>query len=83
MNQYYVNFRSVTTGQKAIQILQKAGITARLLRTPKDMAKEGCGYSVRVNEQTYTVAVGVLRSSGVAYSKVFRVDSAGKSWEVS
>ena len=48
MKFYYITFRSVTYAQRGEQALQKAGIRCTLLRTPKWMEEQGCGYSLRL-----------------------------------
>ncbi|MEI3130081.1 MAG: DUF3343 domain-containing protein [Oscillospiraceae bacterium] len=48
MNDYYFTFRSITTAQIGSAALHDAGLPHVLLRTPKAMAWQGCGYSLRV-----------------------------------
>ena len=51
MKIYYITFRSVTFAQRGEQLLQKSGIRAALLRTPKWMESQGCGYSLRIRTE--------------------------------
>ena len=48
MDYYFFTFRSITRAQLALRYLQAADMRAALLRTPKALATEGCGYVIRV-----------------------------------
>ena len=65
MNGFYFTFRSVTAAQRAQQLLQSAGISAGLLRTPAQLAVNGCGYCLRVGTRRAGAAMGLLQGSGL------------------
>ena len=71
MKTYYITFRSVTFAQRGEQILQKNGIRCALLRTPKWMEVQGCGYSLRVWTEDIGQILGLLRSQKVQLRKVY------------
>ncbi len=71
MNNYYITFRSITGAQRAVRVLEKAGVRAYMQRTPKSMVTEGCGYALRIRSDKAVTAMGLLRSSGLSYGKVF------------
>lgn len=71
MKFYYITFRSVTHAQRAEQILQKQGIRCSLLRTPKWMESQGCGYSLRLWTSDVTQGVEALRKAGALMRKVY------------
>ena len=48
MHEYYFTFRSITTAQRARELLRRQKLPGVLLRTPKAMALQGCGHSLRV-----------------------------------
>lgn len=77
MKFYYITFRSVTTAQRGEQALSKAGIRANLLRTPKWMEAQGCGYSLRLWSDSVESAVSVLRNRGIAFRRVYEQTSDG------
>ena len=77
MNNYYITFRSITGAQKAVKILERAGISTAMQRTPKNMVTEGCGYAVKVREDKSAAAIRLLRSSGVNYGKLFIAADGG------
>ena len=71
MKFYYVTFRSVTFAQRGEQVLQKEGIRCTLLRTPKWMEKQGCGYSLRFWTDDVRPALQVMRKNQVPLRKVY------------
>ncbi len=55
---------SITNAMKAKEILQKKGIRAEIVRTPKRKAKSGCGYSLYV-PKNFSKAVSIIKASGI------------------
>ena len=64
MNDYYFTYRSVTQAQRALRALTDAGIPAQLRRTPGSLAKNGCGYCLRVTPRRIVQAADALRGTG-------------------
>ena len=56
--------RSATYAHKARQILQQNWIKASIIRTPKEYADRGCGYSLLV-KQNAKQAKKLLQQSGI------------------
>lgn len=71
MKFYYITFRSVTFAQRGEQVLQRSGIRSSLLRTPKWMEAQGCGYSLRIWTDDVGRAVKLLRENKVPMRKVY------------
>ena len=71
MKFYYITFRSVTFAQQGEQLLQKKGIRCTLLRTPKWMEAQGCGYSLRLWTADMKPALGILRAAKIPFRKVY------------
>lgn len=71
MKFYYITFRSVTYAQRGEQVLQKNGIRCSLLRTPKWMEVQGCGYSLRLWTSNVMEGVTLLRQNNVPMRKVY------------
>ena len=65
MKDYYFSFRSVTAAQRALRTLTEAGLPASLGRTPGPLAKNGCGYCLRLHERWAPTAAKLLRGAGV------------------
>lgn len=74
MSEYYFTFRSVTTATRAQRAMQELGVRTTLLRTPFPLRKQGCGYSLRLQEQSLETAR--LHMSG--YQRLYRKD--GETW---
>ena len=71
MKFYYITFRSVTFAQQGEQVLQKKGIRCTLLRTPKWMEQQGCGYSLRLWTGNIRHPLEILQEKQVSYRKVY------------
>ena len=71
MKVYYITFRSVTTAQRGEQILNRAGTRAVVLRTPKWMESQGCGYSLRIRTDRLLPVIGLLRDKAVPFRRVY------------
>ena len=71
MKFYYITFRSVTYAQRGEKVLTEAGVRCTLLRTPKWMEVQGCGYSLRLWTDEVGHGVGLLRRAGVPFRRVY------------
>ncbi len=75
---FYITFRSITYAQRAQRLLGNQGIRSYLYRTPKAMAKGGCGYSLRTNTAD---AVTALQQAQLPYLQVFTMeDDQPREW---
>ena len=79
---YLIICRSLTYAQRTAQVLERAGIFGAVLRSPKLISKEGCGYCVRIQERKLTDALIVLRREGLAPKQVFLQSADGGYSEV-
>lgn len=78
----YITFRSVTYAQRGERALQNEGIRCTLLRTPKWMEVQGCGYSLRLRTQDVKPGLEALQRSGVPMRKVYIQTSEGTLEEI-
>ena len=78
MKFYYITFRSVTFAQQGERSLQKHGIRCTLLRTPKWMEEQGCGYCLRLWTEDVRPALQILRSAQVPMRKLYRQNRDGQ-----
>ena len=78
MKFYYVTFRSVTHAQRGEELLQKAGIRCTLLRTPRWMEAQGCGYCLRLWTAEVGPALQILQDAQVPLRKVYRQNREGQ-----
>ena len=74
--------RSLTYAQRTAHALERAGITAHILRSPKSIVGEGCGHSVKVSERNLPDALVVLNRVGLTPKRVFIMASDGSYKEV-
>ena len=82
MRNYYLICRSVTYAQRTAKVLERSGISALVSRTPKEIAPEGCSYSVRVPEWRMGDALVALRASDMPPARVYSQFEDGSFYEV-
>lgn len=80
MYEYYFTFRSVTAAQSAAKRLEQAGIAAAMLRTPRALQKQGCGYSLRVRAGQFSEARALLTRLSVPFQRIYGKLPEGR-WE--
>ncbi len=79
---YLIVCRSLTYAQRTAAVLERVGITAHILRSPKVIAGEGCGYSVKVAQRNLSDALRILVQTGLGPKRVFIMESDGSYKEV-
>lgn len=77
-----ITFRSVTPAQRGESLLRREGIACTLQRTPKNLADQGCGYSLRLRCDRLTEATELMRRKGIAFRKAYRITEAGIPGEI-
>ena len=82
MQRYLIMCRSLTYAQRAEAALERAGISAALSRAPQGLTGNGCGYCLKVNENRFHNALGVLNSRGLPYGRLYRAEPDGRYVEV-
>lgn len=68
---YLIVCRSLTYAQRTAAALERAGITARILRSPKLIDRDGCSHCVKVSERNLTAALVILNRAGLTPKRVF------------
>lgn len=76
MNQYLITCRSLTSAQKAAQLLERNGINSLVIKAPQGLSNAGCGYAVSVY-RNISYAVSLLRSARLLSGKVFEKQENG------
>lgn len=74
---YLFMCKSLTYAQRSARILERKGISAFVMRSPRELSSGGCGYCVRVPEKHKGRALELLRAVELAPLRVFRVDPDG------
>ena len=71
MHFYFITFRSVTFAQRAEKQLNQRGHRVSLLRTPRWMEEQGCGYALKLWSQDVAQVVKLLRENKISLRKVY------------
>ena len=82
MKFYYITFRSVTYAQRGEKLMHREGLHCSLLRTPKWMEAQGCGYSLQLWTREAERAVALLRENGIPFRKVYVQQTGGELEEM-
>ena len=82
MRFYFITFRSVTFAQRAEKLLQQKNIRVTLMRTPRWMEEQGCGYALKVWTNTVSEPVSLLRENRISLRKVYAQREDGELEEV-
>ena len=77
---YLLMCRSLTYGQRVANVLERAGIPARLMRSPAEISPTGCSYSVKVAARNLSRAMTVLNRTGLPYLGIY-VGSNGYGYQ--
>ena len=82
MGLYYITFRSVTFAQRGEKLLQKKNIRVYLMRTPRWMEEQGCGYALKLWTGEISGIVHLLRENRIQLRKVYVQREDGAMEEV-
>ena len=78
----YITFPTMTLAQKGHSLLESAGVSAVLVRVPRDLARMGCGFGLRLDRRGGKAAA-LLRDGGVLFSRAFLRKPDGSFEELS
>ena len=79
---YLIVCRSLTYAQRTADALERAGITAYILCSPRIIAGEGCSHSVKVSERNLARALLVLERVGLSPRRIYIISGDGGYKEV-
>lgn len=68
---YLIMCRSLTYAQKLSRALEKAGITAQILRSPTSISPTGCSYSVRISGHSLSRALMILNREKLPHLGIY------------
>jgi hypothetical protein len=68
---YLIMCRSLTYAQRVANALERAGLSAGVLRAPAELSPNGCGYSVRIGPKALSRALTVLNRTGLPYEGIY------------
>lgn len=79
---YLIICRSLTYAQRTARLLERAGISGYVMRTPKMISKEGCNYCVRLPEQRLPEALKLLQRENMSPKQIYLQSADGAYREV-
>lgn len=79
---YLIVCRSLTYAQRTIATLERAGISAYLLRSPKEISRTGCSHSVKIAQRNLKNALTALNRAGLSPTQVYATEGDGSYREV-
>lgn len=71
---YILMCRSMTTAQKAVRIMQNAGIYASVAKAPQSANPGGCTYGAKVAVRNFQQAADILKRAGINILKVIEIN---------
>lgn len=80
---YLIVCRSLTYAQRTALALERAGISAHVLRSPKIISGAGCSHSVKIAQRSLSSALVVLNKVGLTPDQVYITSGDGSYREVS
>ena len=82
MLSYLLICRSITYAQRTARALESAGIRASVVRLPKNISIDGCGYCVRITGHGIATALSIVKNAGLPPVRIFARDDNGIFGEV-
>lgn len=82
MRLFFITFRSVTFAQRAEKVLNQRGLRVTLMRTPRWMEEQGCGYALKLWTEEILPVVQLLRGNRIQMRKVYIQHDSGEMEEV-
>lgn len=82
MGFYYITFRSVTFAQRGEKLLARQNLRVSLMRTPRWMEEQGCGYALKLWTNDIAPAVQLLREGRIQLRRVYAQQEDGRMEEV-
>ena len=79
---YLLICRSLTYAQRTAFLLERAGISARILRSPRGLVEEGCSHAVKIQERSLSLALSVLARADLSPKRIFVMSADGSYSEV-
>lgn len=74
--------RSLTYAQRGVRLLERAGVSAYLVRAPQLITQAGCAYCVKVAQPRLERALGLMGKAGLVPRGVYRQLEDGSYEEV-
>lgn len=82
MGLYYITFRSVTFAQRGEKLLAQRNLRVSLMRTPRWMEEQGCGYALKIWTRDLPAVLKLMQENGIRLRKVYAQREEGDLEEV-
>ena len=79
---YLIVCRSLTYAQKTAAALERVGINSRIIRSPTNIAGEGCSHSVKITQRVLPQALIALQRASLSPKRIFITAGDGNYQEV-
>lgn len=73
MEMRVVTATSQTSAIKAQRLLQRNGISARLIRVSPKLTKNGCSWGLRMDVYAVNLAVMLLEREGISFGEILQI----------
>lgn len=77
---YLIMCRSLTYAQRVANALERAGLPARILRSPAEISPSGCSYSVKIPGRVLSRALTILNRTRLPHLGIY-VSSPDYGWQ--
>ena len=74
--------RSLTYAQRTAAVLERAGISAHILRSPAAISTTGCSHSVKISQRRLAQALVVLKKVEMTPKQIYMTEADGSYREV-
>lgn len=81
MTQYLIMCKSLTFAQRSQRGLERAGISAAVVKAPQGLNTSGCGYAVSVYRRAGE-AISLLKTKNMINGKIYMRTDGGDYTEV-
>ena len=68
---YLIMCRSLTYAQKILRTLERAGLSAFLIRSPAEISPSGCSHCVKISQQNLERVLALLRQFQLPYIGIY------------
>ena len=79
---YLIVCRSLTYAQQTAAVLERAGISAHILRSPAAISSTGCSHSVKIAQRRLAQALMVLKKVELSPRQIYITEADGSYREI-
>jgi hypothetical protein len=76
---YLITCSGLTSAQRIKYVLERACISAYIVRPPQELSDSGCGYAVEVKSGQLETAVRIIKEKRLNFRRVFKKNGSSYS----